>query len=187
MISGPRILPGWFWLSTFGLVSSNCSYNYSFSLASMGFAPCELLATKIKTNVKPSPHTQPLCPISSFSFQAFSNGFRLCETEVLYLATEKVPPQNLLQLVRKPARVCSGTRTVFLLLAYTTALALALLTPIRPGDSNNDNNSLCHRAAAQCSGRLWQFPSQARSAKYQCRRKENPQRVKIPAARSKNL
>lgn len=71
------------------------------------------------------PLTQPLCPINSFSFQSFSNGFRLRKTEVLYLATEKVPPQNLLQLVRKPARVCSGTRTVFLLLSYTMALPLA--------------------------------------------------------------
>lgn len=36
-----------------------------------------------------------------------------------------MPLQNLLQLVRKPARMCSGTRTVFLLQGYTRALTLA--------------------------------------------------------------
>lgn len=62
---------------------------------------------------------------------------------------------------------------------------VGLLTLIRPGDSDNDNNSLCHQAATPRSGELWHLPSWARHAsssraKYQPRREKKPQRVKIP-------
>lgn len=59
---------------------------------------------------------------------------------------------------------------------------VGLLTPIRPADSDNDNNSLCHLTATPCSRALWHphHGPDVPAPLVQPSREKKPQRVKIP-------
>lgn len=77
-----------------------------------------------QTNIKN--HTQPLCPARPSSFQSFSKGFRLCETEVSLFSNRK-------GAAAEPVTACQGRsqagHCLFLTRLYS-GFPDGLLTPI---------------------------------------------------------